>query len=243
MRRARSLKLIAGLAAAGLALAACSSGSSSSTSSSAAADQSRQRRRRRLVGRRLGSRQRRRSRTPGSPRSPAMPRRCRWAWPTTSAAVATSRSTTWRPRPSIRPRPTGVTVVGELEATGGEPDSAKVDRLNQLVDGGANLILGIGFAYSGADHPGRRPRTRTSSSASSTRWSTPRTSPRWSSPPTRARSWSASAAALQTKTDNVGFIGGVKVPLIQSFQAGFDAGAKAVKPDIKITDSVPGGAG
>src|SRR6476660_5800507 len=36
VRRARSLELIAGLAAAGLALAACSSGTSSSTSSSAA---------------------------------------------------------------------------------------------------------------------------------------------------------------------------------------------------------------
>ena len=42
------------------------------------------------------------------------------------------------------------------------------------------------------------------------------------------------AAALKTKTDHVGFIGGVNVPLIQKFQAGYDAGVKATKPDVKI---------
>ena len=42
------------------------------------------------------------------------------------------------------------------------------------------------------------------------------------------------AAALKTKTDHVGFIGGVEVPLIQKFEAGFVAGAEAVNPDIKI---------
>lgn len=42
------------------------------------------------------------------------------------------------------------------------------------------------------------------------------------------------AAALKSKTGNVGFIGGVKIPLIQKFEAGFEAGAKAVNPSIKI---------
>src|SRR5205823_6355262 len=41
------------------------------------------------------------------------------------------------------------------------------------------------------------------------------------------------AAALATKTKNVGFIGGVNEPLIQKFQAGFQAGVKAVDPAIK----------
>ena len=45
------------------------------------------------------------------------------------------------------------------------------------------------------------------------------------------------AAALKSKTGQVGFIGGVDVPLIQSFQAGFDAGAKYVNPKIKIDDA------
>ena len=130
----------------------------------------------------------------------------------------------------------GVNVVGELEASAGEPDSAKVDRLNQLVDSGANVILGIGFAYSGpiAQVAGENPDIKFGIVDSVV------DAPNVTSLIFAANEGSflvGSAAALQTKTDSVGFIGGVNVPLIQSFQAGFDAGAKAVKPDIKITDS------
>ncbi len=42
------------------------------------------------------------------------------------------------------------------------------------------------------------------------------------------------AAALKTKTDHIGFIGGVEVPLIQKFEAGYLAGAKEVNPKIKV---------
>ena len=42
------------------------------------------------------------------------------------------------------------------------------------------------------------------------------------------------AAALATKTKNVGFIGGVQTPLIQKFQAGYQAGVKAVDPSVKV---------
>jgi basic membrane protein A and related proteins len=44
------------------------------------------------------------------------------------------------------------------------------------------------------------------------------------------------AAALKSTGGKVGFIGGVNVPLIQTFQAGFDAGAKKAKPGIQIVD-------
>jgi basic membrane protein A len=42
------------------------------------------------------------------------------------------------------------------------------------------------------------------------------------------------AAASKTTTNNVGFVGGVESPLIEKFEAGFIAGAKAVKPDITV---------
>jgi basic membrane protein A len=42
------------------------------------------------------------------------------------------------------------------------------------------------------------------------------------------------AAASKTTTNNVGFVGGVQSPLIEKFEAGFTAGAKAVKPDITV---------
>ncbi len=42
------------------------------------------------------------------------------------------------------------------------------------------------------------------------------------------------AAALKSQTGKIGFIGGVEIDLIKKFQAGFEAGVKAVNPDAEI---------
>jgi basic membrane protein A and related proteins len=42
------------------------------------------------------------------------------------------------------------------------------------------------------------------------------------------------AAAKTTKSNHVGFIGGMEVPVIERFQMGFMAGAKAVNPEIQV---------
>jgi len=42
------------------------------------------------------------------------------------------------------------------------------------------------------------------------------------------------AAATQTKTDKIGFVGGLKGDVIERFEAGYVAGAKSVKPNIKV---------
>jgi len=44
------------------------------------------------------------------------------------------------------------------------------------------------------------------------------------------------AAAKMTKTGKIGFVGGVDIPVINRFEAGFIAGAKAINPDIEIQD-------
>lgn len=41
-------------------------------------------------------------------------------------------------------------------------------------------------------------------------------------------------AALQTKTNKLGFLGGAKVPAVEKFGIGFVEGAKAAKPDVEI---------
>ena len=46
------------------------------------------------------------------------------------------------------------------------------------------------------------------------------------------------AAALKSETGTIGFIGGVTVPLIEKFEAGFIAGAQSIDPDINILPSV-----
>jgi len=42
------------------------------------------------------------------------------------------------------------------------------------------------------------------------------------------------AAALKSESGTVGFIGGVEVPLIKKFQAGFEAGVAHIDPDAKV---------
>ena len=131
----------------------------------------------------------------------------------------------------------GAAVAGELEATNGEPDSAKVDRLNQLIDDGATDIVAVGFAYAGplgtvakanpkvhfAIIDDFTPGTDTGANIANLTFAEEQGS-----------YIVGAAAALKSKTGHVGFIGGVNTPLIQKFQAGFDAGAKATKADIKI---------
>ena len=46
------------------------------------------------------------------------------------------------------------------------------------------------------------------------------------------------AAAMKTTTGTIGFIGGVQTPLIEKFQAGYEAGALFADPDITILPAV-----
>lgn len=41
-------------------------------------------------------------------------------------------------------------------------------------------------------------------------------------------------AAMMTNTNRIGFVGGMNVPLLHSFEAGYRAGAKAIHPEIEV---------
>ena len=45
------------------------------------------------------------------------------------------------------------------------------------------------------------------------------------------------AAGLATKTDKIGFVGGMSIPLIKKFEAGYFAGAKSVNPRVQALPS------
>jgi len=51
------------------------------------------------------------------------------------------------------------------------------------------------------------------------------------------------AAALKSKTGTVGFVGGMKIPLIEKFESGYIAGAKYVKPGIQVVSDYAGTTG
>jgi len=130
----------------------------------------------------------------------------------------------------------GVTVVGELTAGQGEPDSAKVDRLNQLIDSGATDVLAVGFAYA-------IPLGEVAAANPEVNFAIVDDASLVDVPNVASLTFAEEqgsylvgvAAAKKTKTNKVGFIGGVNVPLIQKFQAGFEAGVKAANPSATVT--------
>ncbi|MBB4914138.1 BMP family lipoprotein [Streptosporangium saharense] len=122
----------------------------------------------------------------------------------------------------------------ELEAGSGETEAAKEERLRLLAQGGYNPVIAIGFAYSAslkkvaAEFPEVKFAIVDDAAA---------TGPNISNLLFAEHEGSylvGAAAALKSKKEHIGFVGGVQVPLIQKFQAGFYAGAKKIKPDIQI---------
>src|SRR3989442_5728006 len=124
----------------------------------------------------------------------------------------------------------------ELEATAGETDAQKEDRLRQLSEGGYNPVIAVGFAYCKAigkvakDTPNVKfaiiddyeDDCKGDNIANLT------------FAENEGSFLVGVAAAMKTKSNNVGFIGGVNVPLIQKFEAGFDAGVKAANPSAQV---------
>ena len=150
--------------------------------------------------------------------------------------AATSRSTTRPPQAWTRPVTDFGVTKKELSAVPNETEAQREARLNLLAAGGYNPIIAVGFNYADAvktvvgevpEHPLRDHR-------------------RLQQPAPNVANLVFAAnessylvgvlAASATKTNTVGFIGGVNVPLLQSFQVGFDAGAKAINPGIKVLD-------
>ena len=124
----------------------------------------------------------------------------------------------------------------ESEANQGEPESAREQRLQTLIDGGYTTVIAVGFAYAKAvgkvakDNPDVKFAIIDDSSADSAGKNV--------SQITFAEQEGSyligAAAALKSKKNHIGFVGGVQTPLIKKFEAGYLAGAKKVKPSIKV---------
>jgi basic membrane protein A len=126
--------------------------------------------------------------------------------------------------------------IKELEATAGETDAQKAERLTTLAEGGYNPVIAIGFAYapSLAKVAPQFPQTSFAivDDASLSEKNKNVTSLVFAE---NEGSFLVGAIAAQaSKKGNVGFIGGVNTPLIQKFFAGYQAGALAVNPSIKV---------
>ena len=112
--------------------------------------------------------------------------------------------------------------------------SDRKDNLRSLAEGGFNPVIAVGFAYAeslpavAADFPDttfliiddatvKLPNVKSLTFAEQ-----------------EGSFLVGAAAALKSTTGSVGYIGGVETPLLKKFEAGFAAGAKQVKPDVKV---------
>lgn len=117
-----------------------------------------------------------------------------------------------------------------------EDGSDRADLLRQLADDGFNPIFGVGFAYGevmdtvAKEYPDVQ-FVRIDGGPSAEANVAVKTFKE-----EQGSYLVGVAAALKTKTNHIGFIGGNESDLITKFYAGFVQGAKAVKPDIKIDE-------
>ncbi len=122
----------------------------------------------------------------------------------------------------------------ESAAVNGEPESAREERLIQMAEGGFNPVIGVGFAYAPAiakvapQYPDVQFGLIDSTDATGANIAN------LTFAEEQGSFLVGAAAALKSKSGHIGFVGGVNVPLIVKFEAGYEAGAKAVNPDIKI---------
>lgn len=123
--------------------------------------------------------------------------------------------------------------IKELEAGSGETGAQKEQRLRLLAQSGYNPVVAIGFAYSEAI-------TKVAKEFPDTKFAIvddAAQGPNISNLLFAENEGSflvGAAAAMKSKKDHIGFVGGVQVPLIKKFEIGYTKGAQAVKPDIKI---------
>jgi basic membrane protein A len=122
----------------------------------------------------------------------------------------------------------------EAEASNGEPDAAKEERLRVLATSGYNPVIAVGFAYSGAVAKVAKEMPDTQFAIIDDAAAVGDNIANLLFAEEQGSFLVGAAAALKSKKGNIGFVGGVDVPLIHKFEAGYEAGAKTVNPDIKI---------
>ncbi|MBF4561224.1 BMP family ABC transporter substrate-binding protein [Agreia pratensis] len=122
----------------------------------------------------------------------------------------------------------------ELEASSGESDQAKEQRLRLLAQSGADPVIAVGFAYA-------TPLTTVAAEFPDTHFAIVDS--------TDAKGDNVAnlvfaeeqgsylvgvAAALKSTTQTVGFIGGADTPLIKKFLAGYQAGVESIDPGTDV---------
>ncbi|MFD5076058.1 BMP family protein [Streptomyces sp. NPDC058371] len=122
----------------------------------------------------------------------------------------------------------------DIEPQDGESDADKVQRLEQLAKSGYNPVIGVGFVYAPAIKEVAAKFPKVTFGIIDDEQDKAANVADLVFHEEQASYLAGVAAAKTTKKNHVGFIGGVDIPLIHKFEAGFKQGARSVNPKIKI---------
>ncbi|MGW7405044.1 BMP family lipoprotein [Streptomyces sp. NPDC054833] len=122
----------------------------------------------------------------------------------------------------------------DVEPNDNETDADKVQRLEQLAKSGYNPIIGVGFVYAPAVKEVSAKYPKITFGIIDDNSITSKNVADMVFHEEQSSYLAGVAAAMTTKKNHVGFIGGVDIPLIHKFEAGFIQGAQSVNPKIKI---------
>jgi basic membrane protein A len=131
-------------------------------------------------------------------------------------------------------------VTNEANSTGSDRDQ----NAQALADAGFNLVIGVGFAFSSGintiapDYPDTNfmivDGFATCGTACGLANDNLTNVADYTFKENEGSFLVGAAAAIKCQCNTIGFLGGQTGPLIEKFQAGYEAGARAINPDMKI---------
>ncbi|MEV5435706.1 BMP family ABC transporter substrate-binding protein [Streptomyces sp. NPDC052682] len=124
--------------------------------------------------------------------------------------------------------------TADIEPTEGETDADKQQRLESLARQGYNPIIGIGYSYAPAVKAAAAKFPKTTFGIVDDATINAKNVADLVFSEEQVSYLAGVAAAKSTKTNVVGFVGGVDIPLIHKFQAGFEQGVKDTDPKVKV---------
>ncbi|SMQ18483.1 nucleoside-binding protein [Streptomyces sp. Ag82_O1-12] len=124
--------------------------------------------------------------------------------------------------------------TADVEPTEGETDADKEQRLVSLAKQGHNPVIGVGYAYAAAVKGAAEKFPDTTFGIVDDATINTKNVADLVFNEEQASYLAGVAAAKTTKSKVVGFVGGVDIPLIHKFQAGFAQGVKATDPKVKV---------
>jgi basic membrane protein A len=124
--------------------------------------------------------------------------------------------------------------TADVEPTEGETDADKEQRLASLAKQGYNPVIGVGYAYAAAVKGAAEKFPKTTFGIVDDATINSKNVADLVFSEEQASYLAGVAAAKSTKSNVVGFVGGVDIPLIHKFQAGFAQGVKDTNPKVKV---------